>query len=312
MTLNILLIDDDVVDRQFLSRSFKHSSLDVSIYEAVDGASAIKLLADVSFDCIFLDYRLPDTDGLVLYSLIVEQDLHPSAPFVMLTGEGSEAIAVEAMKNGVHDYLVKGHITPAVLEHTTRSAIEMFANRRELAEARQQLERLALYDELTGLPNRHLFNENLRRTIDLAQRRQESFGVLMIDLDRFKDINDALGHSAGDEALRMFGARLTSVIRRADICARLGGDEFGLILAMGGAHGAAKIVAQKIIDAMVPPFSIQDHDCTLGCSIGIALYPEHGGEEQSLLTNSDAAMYRAKRNGSGYVLCDAVEQRQVV
>ena len=144
-------------------------------------------------------------------------------------------------------------------------------------------------------------HEPIRRAIDAAHR-------FMWDMA----VNDALGHSAGDEALRMFGARLTSVIRRADICARLGGDEFGLILAMGGAHGAAKIVAQKIIDAMVPPFSIQDHDCTLGCSIGIALYPEHGGEEQSLLTNSDAAMYRAKRNGSGYVLCDAVEQRQVV
>ena len=163
----------------------------------------------------------------------------------------------------------------------------------------ERLKRLALYDELTGLPNRSLFFDRLHQLLELAKRNHYVLAVLYIDLDRFKAVNDTLGHEMGDLLLKEVSRRLTSCIRSADTVARVGGDEFVGICGKIEAPDDALVVARKINDALSKPFLLRDHECSIGASIGISLYPEDGSDPETLLKKADDAMYRVKEGGKG-------------
>jgi diguanylate cyclase (GGDEF)-like protein/PAS domain S-box-containing protein len=156
---------------------------------------------------------------------------------------------------------------------------------------------LAHYDELTSLPNRSLFNQLLNHAMKSAQRHQSKLAVLFIDLDRFKNINDTLGHDAGDFALREFSKRVRGCMRGADTLARMGGDEFYVLIEELSDGGYASTVAQKILCEASQPFFIHGQECHLSASIGIAIYPDDGLDARSLLKTADIAMYRAKADG---------------
>jgi diguanylate cyclase (GGDEF)-like protein len=175
----------------------------------------------------------------------------------------------------------------------------------------REILRLAYEDGLTGLPNRAMFNEQLAQAVRTARRASSPFAVLLFDMDRFKNINDTLGHPVGDQALREVGARVRQALRDSDVVARLGGDEFGVLLATGGSH-APRVVAEKIRRALEAPLVIDGQPMDVTTSIGIALYPEHGEEPASLLRAADVAMYIAKRNKSGFSVYDSShdERRQ--
>ncbi|MDX1562557.1 MAG: sensor domain-containing diguanylate cyclase, partial [Gammaproteobacteria bacterium] len=159
----------------------------------------------------------------------------------------------------------------------------------------EALERLALYDPLTGLGNRSLFFTQLEQLIAVAARRQEEFAVLVLDLDGFKDINDRLGHSAGDKILKEFSTRLQPALRRSDQKFRVGGDEFAVLLQpLNDGFDGAKIVAEKIARVVHEPMRVKSHECEIGVSIGIAVYPGHSTEANVLFNKADAAMYEAK------------------
>jgi len=160
-----------------------------------------------------------------------------------------------------------------------------------------QLQQLANYDNLTGLPNRNLFYERLNRAITRAQRRQNEFALLFLDLDRFKSVNDALGHDVGDQLLQLVAQRLRSVVRGSDTLARMGGDEFTLIVEDLSEHFSPQNVAQNIIRAMKPAFGIAQRELFISTSIGIALYPKDATDVDTLIKNADAAMYLAKEQG---------------
>jgi diguanylate cyclase (GGDEF)-like protein len=163
------------------------------------------------------------------------------------------------------------------------------------AEAKLQFQ--ALNDVLTGLPNRRLFSDRLSQVLALARREQRMVALLYIDLDGFKLVNDSLGHSLGDELLVQVAARWQLRVRQADTLARLGGDEFTVIL--GGLHAKedAAAVAKSLLDVLATPFLIDDHQLTIGASIGISLFPEDGSDADELLQHADSAMYAAKRDG---------------
>jgi diguanylate cyclase (GGDEF)-like protein len=163
----------------------------------------------------------------------------------------------------------------------------------------ERLKRLALYDELTGLPNRSLFFDRLHQLLALAKRHQYSVAILFIDLDRFKAVNDTLGHEMGDLLLKEVSRRLTSCTRSADTVARVGGDEFAGICGKIEAPDDALVVARKINDALSKPFLLRDHECSIGASIGISLYPEDGSDQETLIKKADGAMYRVKEGGNG-------------
>jgi diguanylate cyclase (GGDEF)-like protein/PAS domain S-box-containing protein len=165
--------------------------------------------------------------------------------------------------------------------------------------AEHRLERLALYDTLTGLPNRMLFFDRMNQFLAIAKRNQYVLAILYMDMDRFKVINDTLGHEVGDLLLQETARRMTSCTRKADTIARMGGDEFIGLCARIAATEDASIVARKIIAALTVPFSIKGNECSVGVSIGISLYPMDGDESETLVNKADAAMYRVKESGRG-------------
>jgi diguanylate cyclase (GGDEF)-like protein/PAS domain S-box-containing protein len=161
----------------------------------------------------------------------------------------------------------------------------------------EKIRHLAHYDGLTSLPNRFLFDEYLALALENAQRNAGRFAVFFIDLDKFKEINDTLGHSAGDATLREIASRLRNCLRHTDKIARMGGDEFYVLIEeLSNARYAADI-AQKLLEAASGPVCIEGQSCQLSASIGIAIYPENGGDAETLLKTADSAMYRAKERG---------------
>jgi diguanylate cyclase (GGDEF)-like protein/PAS domain S-box-containing protein len=156
---------------------------------------------------------------------------------------------------------------------------------------------MAQFDALTGLPNRNLFQDRLTQAMALAKRNDWPMAVLFIDLDRFKLVNDTLGHGAGDKLLREAAGRLRSCIRSSDTVGRLGGDEFAAILAELGKPGDAGLVAQKIVDVFKRPFDLEGKETYVTASVGVTLYPADSDSAEALVVNADAAMYRAKEQG---------------
>jgi diguanylate cyclase (GGDEF)-like protein/PAS domain S-box-containing protein len=156
---------------------------------------------------------------------------------------------------------------------------------------------LANHDALTSLPNRAMFNDVLTLAIQNARRYDRKFAVLFIDLDRFKNINDTLGHDAGDKLLQEMGARLTQTVRSSDVVARLGGDEFVVLVQEVSEAKQVASVARKVLSSIVKPMSIQGQECLVTASIGICMFPAEAHEEQALMKNADIAMYRAKEDG---------------
>ncbi len=167
----------------------------------------------------------------------------------------------------------------------------------ERVQIQERLQYLAHHDVLTGLPNRVLFTERLEHAVALRRDKDKPVAVLFLDLDRFKIINDTLGHVAGDRALRMVAERLQQCVRKGDTVARLGGDEFAILLEDAEAADRVAWIARKVLDVMSRPFSVEQHEYLLTASIGISTLPRDGQDSQTLLKHADIAMYRAKEGG---------------
>ena len=174
---------------------------------------------------------------------------------------------------------------------------------RDVTDTKNQLlmlRRQAMYDVLTDLPNRMLLFERLERAIENARRDKGITALLLMDLDRFKDINDTFGHHFGDMVLKQIAVRLRNLLHSSDTLARLGGDEFGVVLTRVSDAGDVTAVARKILDSLEQPFAIEGHLLEVSTSIGIALYPAHGADVRTLVRRADVAMYTAKEANVGY------------
>jgi diguanylate cyclase (GGDEF)-like protein/PAS domain S-box-containing protein len=156
---------------------------------------------------------------------------------------------------------------------------------------------LAYHDSLTGLPNRRLLDDRLAQAIHLAQRRDSKLAVMLIDLDDFKQVNDSLGHRAGDAVLREVAQRLALCVRKADTLARHGGDEFVIVVSDIQADADCRMVAEKVLKSLAAPLQVEGRALALGASVGISLFPGDAADGDALLRNADAAMYRAKQQG---------------
>jgi diguanylate cyclase (GGDEF)-like protein/PAS domain S-box-containing protein len=182
--------------------------------------------------------------------------------------------------------------------------VRIFRDITERREAEQHLEHRALHDALTELPNRTLLQERLQQALLAARRPNTAVALLLMDLDRFKEVNDTFGHHWGDLLLQVVGQRLRGALRNEDTVARLGGDEFALLLPNTDVHGAT-LVARKVLEALGAPLVLEGLSLDIQASIGIALCPAHGDDPTTLLRYADVAMYLAKRSGSGYALYSA-------
>ena len=174
---------------------------------------------------------------------------------------------------------------------------------REMRSHVAKIERQALHDDLTGLPNRVLFADRVERALVQRAREGGEVGVLLIDLDHFKEVNDTLGHPAGDALLQDLAKRLTSILRECDTVARLGGDEFGIVLT-SIALDDVRATAGRVHAVLDAPFAVHGVAVSVGASVGVALAPAHGSDAATLVKHADVAMYAAKRHGSGYEIYD--------
>jgi len=202
-------------------------------------------------------------------------------------------------------YLVVGALASVlgvvVLAALGRMAVQLQRSQARIMEARaartQRVEHLAYHDTLTGLPNRSLFGELLTQAVRQAHRYGRKLSVLYLDLDGFKPINDRLGHEAGDRLLMAIADRLRSCVRESDTVARVGGDEFIVLVPIVGNSGDVDLIANKILSAISEPFRLNAREVHVTCSVGIACFPEHGHDEETLVRNADLAMYAAKQEG---------------
>jgi len=167
----------------------------------------------------------------------------------------------------------------------------------EIKSSEEKITYLAFHDALTGLPNRRLFSDRLKVAMATARRKSQRLALLFLDLDNFKNVNDGLGHAAGDELLQETARRLLSRVRNEDTVARLGGDEFICLLVGIQEPEYAAVVAQRILDSMAQSFRLRDREFFLSASVGITLFPDDGDDPEALLANADMAMYRAKNAG---------------
>lgn len=167
-----------------------------------------------------------------------------------------------------------------------------------------RLQHQAMFDDLTGLPNRVLFQDRLQQAIPVSRRENQPFALLALDLNRFKEVNDTLGHECGDLLLKQVGGRLRAASRESDTIARMGGDEFSFLLPATDATGS-KVFAQKIMQVLEASFDLKGKNVEIGASIGVAVFPENGLDYESLTRHADAAMYVAKRARSGFEMYDS-------
>ncbi|MGB5082720.1 MAG: diguanylate cyclase [Burkholderiales bacterium] len=175
--------------------------------------------------------------------------------------------------------------------------LDNFEREAERKRVEKHIQHLASHDALTSLPNRIMFSEVLNMAIQSARRNDRKFAVLFIDLDRFKVINDTLGHEAGDRMLQEMGTRIRDTVRASDVVARLGGDEFVVLVQEVGEPEQVETVARKILAALIEPMVISEQECRVSASVGICMYPADAQTEPSLMKNADIAMYHAKEEG---------------
>ncbi|MEW6324983.1 MAG: EAL domain-containing protein [Nitrospirota bacterium] len=295
--LRVLIIEDSENDVELLVRELRRGGYDPA-YERVDSADGMNAALDrQAWDLAFSDYTMPQFDGMAALNLIRERGL--DLPFIFVSGTIGEDTAVTAMKQGAQDYIMKGsfkRLLPAVERELREAEI-----RRERQRAEELVQRLVYYDTLTDLPNRTLLRDRLRQAVAAAQRECKPVALLLLDLDRFKEINDTMGHHYGDLVLQQVGLRLRGVLRESDTVARLGGDEFAIVLPLSELEHATTVV-HKIMMALEPPVAVRDLPVAVEASIGVALYPDHGDTADLLIQRADVAMYAAKQAGGGYMV----------
>ena len=292
--LRLLLIEDSLDDAALVVRELTRGGYDVD-FDRVDTPDAlVAALERQSWDIVVADYTMPGFTGTAALTLLRQHDA--DLPFIFVSGTIGEDAAVAAMRTGAHDYLMKGslkRLIPAV-ERELRDA----GVRRERRRVEARLAHLAYHDPLTDLPNRALLHDRLDQATRIATREKTTLALLLLDLNGFKEINDTLGHHAGDRVLQCVASRLRATLREADTVARLGGDEFAVLLPFADLDGAL-LTAQKLLQEVEQPCVIDHRSLSVRASLGIASFPEHGASADTLLQKADVAMYVAKTDGVG-------------
>jgi len=282
-----LVIEDSITDVILLQDAIMASQIALHI-EHVDRLSlGTTRLNNEKWDLVITDLNLPDGRGVdAVRRLLAHCD---QVPLLVLTATDSWELAQECVRLGAQDYLLKDELAGITLARAVRNAFE-----RKRTEA--ELFRLAHYDSLTNIGNRHYFRSRLRHAVQRAHRRGSTFAVLFADLDRFKEVNDRHGHDAGDRVLQMVASRLTEVVRKVDSVARLAGDEFAILLEDAPSDRYVEDVVTRIRDLLSKPISIVHSEIEISASIGMARYPRDGRDVDDLLKFADHQMYASKHH----------------
>ncbi|WP_295441016.1 GGDEF domain-containing response regulator [uncultured Thiodictyon sp.] len=306
----LLVVDDVPENIHGLLEALKD---DYRIMVANSGAKALKLAAGpVPPELILLDIMMPEMDGYEVCRRLKATSAGERIPVIFVTVVDAIEDKVKGFALGAADYITKPFDIDEVRARV-RTHLELARLRRELTQlvaertarleqSEKKLDFFTHRDPLTGLPNRALFGELLAHAIQQAEHGKTEFGLLLVDLDHFKTVNESLGHSVGDRLLIEVTRRLRALLPDLDAMARSGGDEFNIILDRDPSIPGIDLTAQRLLEALAEPFELDGQAIGVGASIGIALYPADGRDAETLQSNADAALYQAKTQGRG-VLC---------
>ena len=290
LNASVLIVDDQEADVSLLKNMLAKAGY-TSVASTMNPLEVCALHRKHRYDLILLDLQMPGMSGFdVLAGL---KEIEPQGYLSVLVVSGAPDSKMRALQSGAKDFVSKP-FDPIEVQTRIHNLLEV---RLLYKEAERQLLHLAHHDPLTSLPNRKLFYELLGSALIQAAEHHWTVSVLVLDIDRFKNVNDTLGHAMGDELLRQCSNRLRNCLRFNDTIARLGGDEFGLILLTAEIPDESSVIASKIRETLRHPFDLNGHEVTVTVSIGITLYPLDALDVSSLVQNGDTAMYRAKDAG---------------
>jgi diguanylate cyclase (GGDEF)-like protein len=300
--MRVLVAEDDPISRRLIERTLAKWGYDVIV--ACDGHEAMNVLRYAHAPRLaILDWMMPGMDGL---QICREMRRYPDEPYtyiILLTAKSQRQDIIQGLDAGADDYITKPFDTHE-LKARLRAGNRILDLQSALLTAQEELQDQATHDFLTGLPNRLLFSDRLTQRLAEAQRNSSMLSIMFLDLDRFKLINDGLGHNVGDLLLKQVAERLTSSLRGVDTVARMGGDEFTVILSSMIGSSDATTVADRVISSFSEPFQIDEHQLYVTTSIGISVFPTDGADVETLVRSADTAMYRAKEHGGNrYQFC---------
>jgi diguanylate cyclase (GGDEF)-like protein len=303
--VRVLLVEDDPRAALLIGEMLRSTwTQGLMVTHAERLSDATQELLDRDATCVLLDLSVAGGDALGPVEQI--RTASPSVPIVVLADRADEDTALQVIRAGAQDYLVKSELYPALLHRSVRYAIE-----RKRSEG--QLAHMALHDPLTGLPNRALFLDRLSVALDRSRRTDAAIGVLFLDVDNFKQINDTLGHAAGDEVLRGLAQRLRAMLRPMDTMARFGGDEFTFLFEDLGNEREVVLIAERISRVAGEPIQLDDSEAGVTVSIGIAMVGDPSMPPETVIREADAAMYRAKELGRDrYELFDEASRHRAM
>lgn len=304
---HIIVIDDDSLIRLVVAKALQAAGF--TTIEAASGEEGLRLFSQQGADAVLLDVMMPGgMDGFATCAEIRNLTDGQHIPVLMMTGlEDLESIN-RAYEAGATDFITKPINIP-LLGHRVRYMLRASHTTRRLVESERRLHHMAYFDNLTKLPNRQFFREHLQHMIALADGQKLKLGVLFLDIDGFKRINETLGHRLGDRVLQATAERLRNCLRASDALihtgktedgislARLGGNEFTVLLSMMERNEDAAMVAEHMLVNLAQSLTFGDHEVYTTTSIGIAIFPDDGESAEELLKNADLAMYYAKRGG---------------
>jgi two-component system cell cycle response regulator len=289
----VLIVDDQKVNVLLLERILAGAGY-VSVTSTMNPGEVCQLHRKNRYDLILLDLVMPGTDGFQIMEGLKEIETEGYLPVLAVTADPAHKL--RALQCGAKDFISKPFDLAEVLMRV-HNMLEVRLLHEAARNHGKMLESLALKDPLTGLANRRLLAERMSMALVHARRNLSIMAVVYLDLDGFKQVNNTLGHGAGDGLLKMVATRLLATVREEDTVARLGGDEFIMGLWHLSCADDAATVASKVIEVVSQPYDIEGHTVSITVSAGIGIYPLHGEDADTLMRSADQALYETKRAG---------------
>lgn len=291
----LLYVEDNEVTQKLVAFMLQRRLPQLTLILAENGQKGLDYFTTLHPDIILTDIQMPVMDGIEMSRKI--KALDKGARIITLTAFNDTSSLLESINIGINHYVLKP-INMEKLIATIKQCLNDIKMERQIRDQNAHIQQMAYYDSLTGLPNRELFKEFLNQSLAHAHRHKRLLAILFLDLDRFKIINDTLGHAVGDQLLQAVTQRLRQCCRREqEKVSRRGGDEFIILLPDLDSAQEAVNVAQKILHAFNFAFVIPKHELFIGTCIGISFFPEDGSDADTLIKNADMAMYCAKEQG---------------
>lgn len=308
LNAGILIVDDQVVNVRILEQVLRRAGYR-HVTSTMDPHTVCALHRANHYDLILLDLQMPGMDGFQVMEGLKSIEADGYVPILVVSAQPDYKL--QALASGAKDFISKPF---DFREVKTRiyNMLEVRLLYKKLEQYSLAQKSLALHDALTGLPNRRLLLDRLSLSLAHARRNKTAMAVMYLDLDGFKQINDTLGHDAGDTLLRAVATRLASAVRQEDTVARLGGDEFVIALWELDHPDSVVNLVSKVIQAISQPYCIENRTVRITVSVGIGIYPDHGEDMETLMKGADRALYEAKRAGkNGYRIAACIEPTEI-